>query len=405
MKIIHFAIVVTLWGGVLGYDYHCSKRSALLLLKRPAYEFSIKMLQRVTEDTDSHFVYSPLSTWLQVTALAEGATGSTLREIWNVTKHHRNRCFKKKLSEILENLNSELRYESKRKSVMAVDRLIRVKKSYMRAVQKLYGIKVMQLDFNEPKKSADKVNKAIEDGTGSVIDTIVYYDDFIDSTLVMSDANYFRTEWETPFNSAYTQLKPFYSNRGVKQVYLMNQIGYYHYVHMPQIHAKVLEIPCATRRISMLIFMPTQKEWIGEIFYSLQNTSLTGIFNMYKKNRKQLINLTMPVFSQQTEIINIPELLYDMGIKKIFNPDVAEFKTVSNYKMHASLMTQVTDIEVNEKGLTVETADALVNNDTVTDFLVDRPFAYMIVDKITEFILYAGVYSIPGEVGTEMNNV
>lgn len=363
------------------------------------------MLQRVTEDTDSHFVFSPLSTWLQVTALAEGATGSTLREIWKVTKHHRNKCFKKKLSDILDTLNSELRYESKKKSVMAIDRLIRVNKSYVRAVQKLYGIKVMQLDFNEPKKSADRVNKAVEDGTGRVIDTIVYYDDFIDSTLVMSDANYFRTEWKTPFNRAYTELKPFYSNRGIRKVKLMNQIGYYNYVHMPQIRAEVLEIPCATRRISMLVFLPTEQEWIGEIFYSLQNTSLTGIFNMYKGRRQQLINLTMPVFSQQTEISNIPELLYDMGIKKIFNPDVAEVKTISNYKVHASLMTQVTDIEVNEKGVTVETASALVSNDTVTDFLVNRPFAYMIVDKLTDFILYAGVYSTPGEVQNELNNV
>ncbi|CAH0598386.1 unnamed protein product [Chrysodeixis includens] len=401
MKFTQFAIVVTLWSGVLGYDYHCSKRSALLLLKRPAYEFSVKMLQRVTQDTDSHFVYSPLSTWLQLTALAEGATGSTLREIWNVTRHHRNKCFKRKLSEILDNLNSELRYESKRKSVMAIDRLIGVKSSYVRAVQKLYGIKVMLLDFSEPTKSADKVNKAIEDGTGAVIDRIVYFDDFIDRMLLMSDANYFRSEWKTPFNPAYTTLQPFYSNQGLKigEVPMMNQIGYYHYVDVARIKAKVLEIPCASRRISMLIFMPTVKGWIGEIFYSLQNTRLTGIFNMYKKNGLKLINVTMPVFSQQTEIDNLPELVYDMGIKKIFNPDIAEFKSISDYKIYASLMTQVTDIEVNEKGISVETANFLVNNnDTVTDFLVDKPFAYMIVDRLTEFILFAGVYSKPGDV-------
>lgn len=396
---IKLLTLVILWAyGVLAYDYHCSKRSALLLLKRPAYDFSVKLLQRVTEDTDSHFVYSPMSTWLQLTALAEGATGSTFREIWKVTKHHRNRCFRKKLIEILNNLNRDLHYESKRRSVIAMDNLMAVKKSYVREIQKLYGIKVLLLNFNEPIHSATEVNNAIEEGTGGVINRILYYDDFMSTVLLMSDANYFRSEWKTPFNSAYTKLQPFYSSQGVKigEVSMMNQIGYYHLVDFPLIDAKVLEIPCATSRISMLVFLPTNKGWVGELFYSLQRTRLTSIFNLYKRERALLVNVTLPRFKQRSEIDNLPELVYDMGIKRIFNPALAEFKGISDYKMYASLMTQISDIEISEKGVTAGvSADFLVKNDTCVEFVVNKPFAYMIVDRITEFILFAGVYSVP----------
>ncbi|PZC70819.1 serine protease inhibitor 77Ba [Helicoverpa armigera] len=391
--------LVTLWTyGVLAFEYHCSTRSALLLLKRPAYEFSVKMLQRVSQETDAHFVYSPLSTWLQLSALAEGATGSTFKEIWRVTKHHRNKCFKRQLGNILRQLNKDLSYEVRRKSVIAIDKLMAVKKNYVREVQKLYGIRVMLLDFNEPMKAAREVNDVIEDGTGGVVDQIVYYDDFMSTVLIMSDANYFRSEWKIPFSSE-TTIQPFYSNKGVKigAVSMMNQIGNYHIADFPHIGATVLEIPCASQRIKMLVFLPKEKLWPSEIFYNLQRTRLTAIFNMYKRQHERLVNVTMPKFKQRTEIENLPELVDDMGIKRIFKPKVAEFKGISKFDVYASLMTQTADIDVNEKGVSAY-AGSLVIKDNVTEFNCNRPFAYMIVDKITDFILFAGVYSVPSVV-------
>ncbi|KAJ8708249.1 hypothetical protein PYW07_010374 [Mythimna separata] len=192
IKLFTFTLV-SLWTyGVLAYEYHCSKRSALLLLKRPAYEFSLRMLQKVSQETDSHFVYSPISTWLQLSALAEGADGRTFKEIWKVTKHHRNRCFKRQLGEILNKLSKDLKNECKRKSVIAMDKLMAVKKFYVRQIEKLYGIKALLLDFNEPEKSARKVNQVTKDGTDGLVDNIVYYDDFLSTVLLMSDANYFK---------------------------------------------------------------------------------------------------------------------------------------------------------------------------------------------------------------------
>ena len=391
--------LVTLWTyGVLAYEYHCSKRSALLLLKRPAYDFSVRMLQRVTQETDSHFVYSPMSTWLQLSALAEGADGRTFKEIWRVTRHHKNRCFKRQLSEILTKLGKDLQYECRRKSVMAMDKLMAVKKFYVQQVERLYGIKALLLDFNEPVKSAQVVNQAVEDGTGGVIDHIVYYDDFMSSVLLMSDANYFRSEWRTPFNSN-IGAQPFFSRKGVKigEVSMMNQVGLYNIVNFPHIKATVLEIPCASRRISMLVFLPDERVWVSDIFYNIQKTRLTSIFNMYKHDGERIVNVTMPRFKQRTEVENLPELIFDMGIKRIFDPDKAEFKGISKFNMHASLMTQITNIEVNERGVAAS-ASSLIRNDTAIEFLVNRPFAYMLVDKITEFILFAGIYSEPSVV-------
>nr|UXX34485.1 serine protease inhibitor 2 [Mythimna separata] len=395
IKLFTFTLVLLWTYGVLAYEYHCSKRSALLLLKRPAYEFSLRMLQKVSQETDSHFVYSPISTWLQLSALAEGADGRTFKEIWKVTKHHRNRCFKRQLGEILNKLGKDLKNECKRKSVIAMDKLMAVRKYYVRQIEKLYGIKALLLDFNEPEKSARKVNQVTKDGTDGLVDNIVYYDDFLSTVLLMSDANYFKSEWKTPFNSA-SEIQPFYSRKGIKigEVSMMNLVGSFNIVEFPHIGATVLEIPCASRRITMLVFLPKQLDWASEVFYNLQKTRLTAIFNMYKHNGEKIVNVTLPRFKQRTEVENLPELIFDMGITRIFDPSKAELKGISKFKMHTSLMTQISDIEVNEKGVTAS-ASSLIKNDTAIEFLVNRPFAYMLVDRVTEFVLFAGIYSLP----------
>ncbi|CAB3221589.1 unnamed protein product [Arctia plantaginis] len=396
---IQTLVIVTLSCCVVAYnDYKCNKQAALRLLKRPAFEFSIKLLQRVAEDTDGHFIFSPLTTWLQMTALSEGATGFTFREIWQVTRHHRNRCFRKKMYDIMSQLNRSLKSRSSRTSVIAIDKLMAVKKRFVKEVQRLYGIKVLLLNFNQPAKSANEVNEAIKHGTGGVIDRILYYDDFNSTVLLLSDANYFHSAWRTPFASVYTRSTPFFSSSGgeLGVVSMMHQTGYFNLVEFPQINAQVLEIPFAVPGISMLVFLPTDKVWIGEIFYSLQKTRLTAIFNMFKRKGLSLVNVALPKFSQLTEIENLPELLYDMGIKRIFNPNLAELRGISNYKVYASLMTQISRITVGEEGVTVG-AEFLAENDTSVDFKANKPFVYMIVERTTEFILYAGVYSIPSE--------
>lgn len=282
--------------------------------------------------------------------------------------------------------------------MIAMDKMMAVKKHYVQKIEKLYGIKALLLDFDEPEKSAAEVNQVTEDGTGGVIDHIVYFDDFKSSVLLMSDANYFKSYWKIPFIGDTTK-QPFYSRKGVKigEVSMMNQVGLFNILEFPRIGATVLEIPCANRRITLLVFLPNERGWASELYFNLQKTRLSAIFNMYKHRGQKVVNVTMPIFKQRTEVDNLPELIYDMGIKKIFDPDQAEFKGISKFNMHASLMTQIANIEVNEKGV-LASASSLIKNDTAIEFLVNRPFAYMLVDKITDFILFAGIYSEPSVV-------
>lgn len=379
--------------------YNCSANSALLILKRPTYEFSVKLLDRVAQDTDKHFVFSPISTYLQLLALAEGAKGRTLKEIWNVTRHHRLKCFRRKWRYILNRLDAELAIESKRRSLIVLDRLMAIKTPFIREIERLKSMDVLLLNFNYPVKAADSANRVISAATNGVIEEAFTPDDFNSTVLLMADTSYYRSDWNVPFNPVYTSTEPFYSSKGAKegQVQMMTRIDYFNYAEIPRIEAKVLELPCGSDdRVSMLLFLPL-RNYIDDIFYNLQRVRLMSIFNTFKFEKKKLVHVKLPRFKITSDIDNLPELLFDMGVKSVFHPNLANLRGISDYTMYASLMTQIADIEVTEKGVQASAvADFLVAEKDSFEFFANKPFAYMLVDKKTEIILFAGMYTIPG---------
>lgn len=375
--------------------YNCSAKSALLIQKRPTYEFSVKLLDRVAQATYGHFVFSPISTYMQLSALAEGARGNTFKEIWKVTRHHRLKCFRRKWKWVLNRMDNELGTNSNRKSIMILDRLMGIKRPFIREVTKLKSMEVLLLDFNSPVEACDIANEAVSKATGGVIeDTFTPYD-FNSTVLLMADTTYYRSEWQVPFNPVYTSLEKFYYGSSVGEVKMMTRVDYFHMADVALLKSQVLELPCGTHnKISMLIFLPYGD--VNDVFFDLQRIRLMSIFNTFKLEQKKLVSVKLPRFKIRTDVDAIPELLYDMGVKSLFHPNSANLRGISDFKLYASLMTQVADIEVTEKGVRAgAVADFMVSDRVGLEFEANRPFAYMLVDRKTEIILFAGIYSDP----------
>ncbi|XP_028165158.1 serine protease inhibitor 77Ba-like [Ostrinia furnacalis] len=396
---IKFAAILLMCASAYAAKYNCSAKSALLILKRPTYEFSVKLLDRVAQDNDNHFVFSPISTYLQLLALAEGANGRTLREIRNVTRHHQNRCFRRKWRWILNRLDAELAIESKRRSLIVLDRLMAIKKPFIREIERLKSMDVMLLDFYNSALSAERANREISDATNGVIKEVFTPNDFnpkIHPGILMADTSYYKSDWKIPFDPVYTSSEPFYSRTGKEagEVLMMTRIDYFNYAEIPVINAKVLELPCGSDdRVSMLVFLPLRNN--DDVFYLMQKVRLMSIFNAFKKNKPKLVHVKIPKFKITSDIDNIPELVYDMGVKSVFHPNLANLKGITDFKLYASLMTQIADIEITEKGVQTAVAGFLVSDKNSIEFFANKPFAYMLVDKKTEIILFGGMYSIP----------
>lgn len=396
---IRIVLCLNLCAAVLGHGYFCSDQSSLNLMKRPIYEFSLKILDRVSHETGGHFVFSPSSSWMQLMTLAEGARGGTWHELWKVTGQHRERCFRRKMRSVLNVMSEELEPLIKRCSIVAVDKLFKVKRSFQHLAEELDGVRVLSLDFSEPASAAAETNAAIDAYMGGVITEGVYPSDFELTNLLMTDTTYFRADWKYPFNRAYTTRQPFYSEQGRKlgDVNMMNQIAYFNLVEVPLVNARVLELPCsADGRVSMLVFLPTVGT-VSDIFFSLNAVRLATIYNLYKRNMgMRLVNVKLPRFRIISDMDTLPELIYDMGVKRIFYPSTANLTDISDYGVHVSSMSQIADIDVIEEGVTARfSAEFLVTDNKTIEFNANRPFTFMIVDRRTDMVLFAGSYNAP----------
>ncbi|XP_023946644.2 neuroserpin-like [Bicyclus anynana] len=387
LKTISLVFLLTL---VQGSKYNCNPDNVVEYFKRSTYDFAVRILDRVGQQTDFDFVFSPLSTWLQLMTLAEGATGDTLKEIREVTGVHPLECFRRKFKEILNTMEYELRPVMNRSSVIAIDKLLGVKDSFVKKVKTANTDKIVLLNFHDQKEISSQINKI-----GNPFDA----NDFELTDFLMTSTAYLKSYWCKPFNPVYTMTEMFYSEENVPigQVRLMHQEEYFNLTELPSITAKVLELPLnSNNRLSMLVFIPTNIT-VMDLFYQLKYLSLSTIFNRYEAEGTKLVKVKLPRFKITTELLNLAELVNDMDVNRIFYPEVAEFGGISDYPMYVSLMSQIADIEVTETGVQAsDIAESLIREpaNSIT-FSADRPFAYIIVDRPTETILFGGIYGNP----------
>ncbi|XP_041971356.1 serine protease inhibitor 77Ba-like [Aricia agestis] len=390
-EVILFMCLVT----VHGYNF-CSTNNSIAAFKRPTYEFSLNILYRVAEQEDYHFAYSPISTWLQLVSLALGARGETSSELQNVTRYIKNKCFQRKYFQENHRLRKNLVALTEKSSFVVVHKLVGVKRKYINLINTCRISKVLPVNFDEPERAATLTNGLIERNTRGVIKQGVYVDDFENKLLFLTDNGYFKSNWLHPFDPLFTSEETFYSERNedVGKVRMMSQLNYFRIAKIPKINAEVLELPFNTRRkMSMLIALPIDGA-IGDLLYAFKGVTLRTIFNLNRR-RKELVLVKLPRFRIDTELSNLAELLNDMGLQKIFYPELSDFGGISNTKLFVSLIAQQTRVEVTEEGARAmyNSPDFLVKGNQTRKFEANRPFAFFIVDKVTEIILFAGMYS------------
>lgn len=370
---------------------NCDERSVTAYYKKPIYEFSTGLLDRVSQETDGHFVCSPINPWLQLVNLAQGAHGATLKQIWKVTGHGKP-CMQRTLRKTLNSLYGEGE-DYKCQSLVIIDKYLAVKNYFKRRVERSKTVKVASLDRDTPYDSADEASEIIERATG-VRNSIDPFE-FKLTSLMLADVATFKAAWRQPFDPGFTAVQPFYhGNVKLGEVNMMSSIGYFNYINLTAINAEVLELPCIDKRRSMLIFLPTNGT-IKDLFFHMKRIRIATIFNLFKKSKNKLVVLRLPRFKISSEIVNLPELISDMGVSYIFKI-IGNLKGITDFPIRVNRMKQVVEIEVTEEGVAADIVQNLIDPEVEPmKFEANRPFAFMLVDKPTEIILFAGVYSIP----------
>ncbi|XP_038218184.1 serine protease inhibitor 77Ba-like [Zerene cesonia] len=380
----------------------CVMKKAEPQLRRAIYDFSIELLTRIAQEKENHFVASTLSPWTLLSCLSLGAADNTLAELKHVLKLHYHKCFNNLYLEIVSkiNSNSDPHVTVERSAVMFADEELSINDAFKNRIAStgISDIEVISLGYADA--AAAMINNYVSRATHNAVEDMVNPSDLEDVYLVMIDALFFKGTWETPFVAEETETSPFYNERGVQigDVNLMFVNGMFHEKSIDQIDANVLELPYGNSgRYSALFFVPYPDVPVYNVIEKLKLITLTTIFKQF--DEKESVMVQIPRFKIVSDLNNMRELLRDMGLESMFVSEQARFPYLSDDNLSVSEFFQKASIEVTEEGTTASAATAaeLVSRSFPIKYTANKPFLFMIVDKVYEVPLFAGAYSKPSE--------
>ncbi|XP_075986081.1 serpin B6-like [Anticarsia gemmatalis] len=381
----------------------CNFKTAKPLFKRSVYDFTLNLVKRINLETESHFIASGLSPWTLISAISLGASEQTLTEIQQVLQLHPHRCFNTLYFKLARHASSKPRDAAsmlERSATIFFDGSLYIKQRFLDEVASIGMCDARIVSFNDPVFTAATINGHVSRFTHEAIDEIVTPSDLENMVVVMIDALYFKGAWKVTFPYDDTETSAFYDSRGqqIGDVNLMYVNGRFHVTYMSIIQSKIIELPYGDgSRYSMLIFLPFDNVTVSTVLHAMNRVSITSIFSALNANGEETVDLQLPRFKVSSDINNLKELLMDMGLQSLFESESAAFPGISDYQLSLSNFIQKADIEVTEDGTVASAATAALFEARMLpeQFVVNKPFLFMIVDRFLEIPIFTGAYSKP----------
>ncbi|XP_011558604.3 serine protease inhibitor 77Ba-like [Plutella xylostella] len=377
----------------------CSVEKAKPGLRRAIYDFATELTTRVAIDSENHFVMSPLSLWTLLAAVSEGADSETLVQLKRALRLHPRKCFNSKYYEILRGVvESQGETILERGGAVVIDEGFAVKKAFKSRIDAAGVCKVLTTQFAAAEDAASAINSYVSRATHGAVEEITSPEDLDGKSLLLLDTIYFKGKWTVPFSTADTEVSTFYDEFGgaAGDVNLMFITGDFNVAQIDKIQAKVLELPYAGGKYSMLVFLPYTDVPLVQVIEALNLINLQSIFHLYEKKPARTVMVQLPRFKIESNLDFLVELLQDMGLTQMFD-EQASFPLISDQALYVSTLLQKANIEVTEEG-TVASAvsEAGFSSRLMPEqFVAQKPFLYMIVDKVNEVVLFTGAYSKP----------
>ena len=123
---------------------------------------------------------------------------------------------------------------------------------------------------------------------------------------------------------------------------------------------------------------------------------------MEENNQKTKVHLEIPKFRIESET-NLVSILSRLGMKKMFQQGVANFKGISDISPYVSNAIQKAFIEVDETGTEAAAATAVLSRwhkvalppKKLEQFVADHPFLFFVRDLQTKLLLFQGRVAVP----------
>ena len=262
-----------------------------------------------------------------------------------------------------------------------------------------YGAGVEPADFYEaPEKSRVTINDWIAEQTEDrIIDMVPPGVIQKLTTMVLTNAIYFKAAWALPFYEGDTNKGPFHLLDGSETlVPMMRQTESFRYVRMDGY--QIVDLPYVGHELSMTILLPDEGRF-REFEDALDATLLERVLG---DAERQYLTLVMPKFEFELQFM-LSRTLEQMGMSNAFDRGTSDFSGMDGNSCFAGdepcLFIQdvihQAFVSVDEQGTEAAAATAVVvvgesaRPDPIR-VAINRPFIFLVRDLETGAILFLG---------------
>jgi len=238
------------------------------------------------------------------------------------------------------------------------------------------------VDFNQ-LATIDKIN--------TLFKSLIITPNDVDSTtpMIILNSVYFKEDWKHNFKQ--TEFKQPFTNLICNMSYVpaMSKKDTFDYYENEKL--KIISIKCVNDIYAMDIFLPCgfgkiNMEYVKQEFHNYDlDTLLTP----------QYVSCTIPLFTHRVHL-NMAEILNSLGVKQIFEPELADFTNTGIKSLHIGKIIQeivvVVDINTSEDKKEVKDKDKKAKSEIKKTFKVDHSFLYQIRNIKNGMIIVNGVY-------------
>jgi len=355
-------------------------------------EFSFSLFRQLgAAESDSNVFVSPLSASMALGMAMTGASGTTFDEMratlgFGTTSESEIDQGYKSLITLLRGLDPGVDFRIAN-SIWTREGFP-VTPAFLDASRTWFDAQAASLDFASPT-AVKSINDWVSTATAGKIPTIL---DQIksDEVMFLINAIYFKGSWRAKFDPALTIDAPFHGIAGDQPMKLMHREGTIRYMQTPAFSA--VDLPYGNSAYSMSVLLPNVGQSVDAVLASLRTDTWSAWTTQFQDAE---LDLHLPRLALTWERMLIPDL-QALGMRAAFQAGGADFSRISPLgdRLFISTVKQKTYVNVNEEG----TEAAAVTNVGIsltsaplrTQFRVDRPYVFVIRERLSGTILFLG---------------
>jgi serpin B len=353
--------------------------------------------------SDANLAFSPHSLSSVLAVVQAGAKGQTDSQITSVCHFPTNQAER---TSALAIVRSELATAGKSRGVQLVSatglwaqKYYSFDVNFLDFIRKQHGTEIRMVDYAaSPDAAFRSINDWVKKQTKGKIPDGISRESVTPATrLIVANAIYFKGQWAKRFDPGATRKRPFQGTaESAMDVQMMQQENVFPYGENEDM--QVLVLPYVGKSLQMIVLLPKQGG-LGELE---QRLSAKYLKSWIHKIRLYTVDVWLPRF-KITSSYPLNEPLKSLGLQDAFNPTTADFSGMSTRRpLYIQTVAQSTFVEVDEEGTKAASAThtglgcSIPTTPPHAQFHADRPFIFLIRDKLTGTILFMGRVTNPG---------